>query len=84
MAGWPAIRPNPGYVVSITRKFIMPSTITIKNIPFWKVGNISYPQNKGKYDKKITLKTMNFLVISQKETLKWDDTGDLSTSKKGK
>lgn len=84
MAGWPAIRPNPGYVVSITRKFIMPVTITIKNIPFWQIGNISYTHNKGRFDKKMTLKTIDFLVICQKETLQWDNIADVSTSKKEK
>lgn len=71
MAGWPAIRPNPGYVVSITRKLIMPSTITIKNISSCQIGNISYTHNKGKFGKKITLKTIDFIMISQKETLQW-------------
>lgn len=45
--------------------------------------NISYTYNKGKSDKKITLKTTDFLVISQKETLQWHNTGDMSTRKKG-
>lgn len=78
-----ASRPNPGYVVSINRKFTVPSTTTIKNIPFWKVGNISCTYNKGKSEKKTPLKTIDSLVISQKETLQWD-IGDTSTSKKGK
>lgn len=84
MAALPAIGPNPGYIVSITRKFIMPSTITIKNAPSCQIGNISYMYNRGKFDKKITLKPIDFLVISQKETLQWDNIADISTSKKGK
>lgn len=81
MAGWPAVRPNS--VVSITRKFIMSSTI-IKNIHFWQIGNISYTHNKGKFVKIMILKTVDFLVICQKETLQWDNIADMSTSKEEK
>lgn len=40
MGGQPASKPNPGYVISVSRKFVMPSTSIIKNIPYGKVGNI--------------------------------------------
>lgn len=84
MAGQPASKPNLGYVVSISRKFIMPSTTIIKKIPYWEVGNISHTHTKGQSDKKMSLNTTDSLVLSQWETLQWDNIGDMSTSKKGK
>lgn len=53
MAGQPASKPSPGYVVSISRKFIIPSTTGIKNILYSKVDNTYTRQS----DKKIALKT---------------------------